>query len=63
MTGTGGGCGGYYCSNTMYRLLEAAGYPQTDHETTDTSGLRDLSLHQAPALYSARGGSWITISG
>lgn len=37
MTGTGGGCGGYYCSNTMYRLLEAAGYPQTDHETTDTS--------------------------
>ena len=21
----------------MYRLLEAAGYPQTDHETTDTS--------------------------
>mgnify|MGYP000272791368 FL=1 len=32
-----GGCGGYYCSNTMYRLLEAAGYPQTDHETTDTS--------------------------
>lgn len=37
MTGTGGGCGGYYCSNTMYRLLEAAGYPQTEHETTDTS--------------------------
>ena len=34
---SGGGCGGYYCSNTMYRLLEAAGYPQTDHETTDTS--------------------------
>lgn len=30
VTGTGGGCGGSYCSNMMYRLLEAAGYPQED---------------------------------
>ena len=30
VTGTGGGCGGFYCSNTMFRLLEAAGYPQGD---------------------------------
>ena len=29
-TGTGGGCGGSYCSNMMYRLLAAAGYPQED---------------------------------
>ena len=30
MTGTGGGCGGFYCSNTMYRLLEVCGYPASD---------------------------------
>ena len=30
MTGAGGGCGGGYCANMLYRLLDAAGYPQED---------------------------------
>lgn len=62
MTGTGGGCGGYYCSNTMYRLLEAAGYPQTDHETTDTSDYETYHYIK-PLLFTLPEGSWITISG